>query len=876
MHIFLLFWFLFIGAGSLKAAIQVPPSQDYLLKVGHQVYHFSDREGTFTPNDFRKDKFAAGDSTFLGDGRGNWLYLELINNSSESKETRLWLKDGYYYDQIEIYKAHAGSTFQPLGTLSGFLPFAARLHRSKDLVIPLKIPAQDQLSVLIKIESRSPISFTPILISPHKYEEISRRDYVIYGLLFGAVFINFIYNFLLYYRMREASLLYYSGYLAGLSILFLTMSGFGSEYLWPGGIQFIAVNFGSALVGCMLTQFSRTFLKIPEFSCTLDRLMQMTVIGLGIMVVLSLFSLPPFFTTMIYAADLAGVMSSIAAIIVALRKGYQPARMFAIAWGAFFGGSLLILMTALGFAEITVFSQYGMQIGSVVQMAFLALASADQMAEKSRQITALTEKRNSELEAEVASRTRAMREIVDNVASGFFLIARDQKIQEGFTASCLNILGKGFAAGQSLADTLRLAADKKAHFAMALEQVFEDFMPASVSLSLLPNRVKLGDKVVSLEASVIRDDASHVVKILFTITDATALEAAEEQKKIDNALIGILRQRNAFTRFVLDFDNSLAKSKELLQAGAQREVRQILHTLKGNASIFSLDAVVHVIHATEESDIITEAQLQSIDQEMEDFFLQHLKDLGFERDTMGEELCQIKRDRVKQFRAQCLQSHHVEEIRSLAVQLSDELCLKPAREFLMPLETMAKKVADKLSKSVDIIVAGQDVPIDFDRADPIIRNLSHLVRNSLSHGLEDSEQRQDQGKPPKGLLQISISRTMNNYVFEVSDDGRGIHPDMVARAALSKGHVTQEELSRMSDVDKQWLIFRASFSTASEVTEISGRGVGMDAVLESVKISDATLTMDSRVGQGTRFTITLPLQRPDSPSLATVISQRAS
>jgi signal transduction histidine kinase len=858
MHILLLLSLLSFCPGFATAAIQVPDSRDYLLNIGKEVFHYADSKGTFTPDDFRKDLFTAGNKTFLGDGRHDWLYLQLVNSHPTPKETRLWLQDGYYYDHIEVHLAQNGSAFSPWATLSGFKPFEERLHRSKNLVIPLEIPANSEISVLIKIESRNSISFTPILASPTKYEEVSRRDYVIYGLLFGAVFINFVYNFLLYYRMREASLLYYSGYLAGLCILFLSMSGFGNEFIWGGGSQFLAVNLGSALVGCMLTQFSRMFLKIPEFSCTLDRLMKLTSMGLGALVVLSLFGLPPVFTNLIYAGDLLGILASIAAIVVALRKHYQPARMFALAWGAFFGGALMILFTSLGFAETNVLSQYGMQIGAVVQMAFLALASADQMAEKSRQIAALTEKRTAELEAEVASRTRAMREIVDNVASGFFLIGRDQRIQEGFTASCLNIMGQGFSASQLLSECLDLSTDRKAHFSMAIEQVFEDFMPSSVSLSLLPSRLKMGEKVVSFEASVIRDDANAVAKILFTVTDATALVAAEAQKKIDNALIGILRQRNAFTRFVQDFDSSLLKTKEFLKIGAQREVRQILHTLKGNASIFSLDDVVQIIHDVESSDTITATQVDTIDRAMNEFFLQHLTDLGFQRETMGEEICQIKRDRVKQFRAQSLHAKQLEELRALSLQLSDELCLRPAREFLSPLETMAKKVADKLSKSVEIVVEGRDVPIDYDRADPIIRNLPHLVRNSLSHGLEDAEHRQDQGKPPKGVLNISISETRDSIIFEVSDDGRGIHPEMVASAALKKGHVTQDELARMSDVDKQWLIFRASFSTASEVTEISGRGVGMDAVLEAVKESEASLTMDSRVGQGTRFTITLP------------------
>lgn len=864
----LLFW---VEEG--ESQVIVPDSRNYLIELGPQVFYYADPSGSFKPADFRTDLFQPGDETYLGDGRNNWLFFALKNPTSEVRETLVWLKDGFYVDRIDVYIAREGEVFRLLAKLNGSDDFDQRLYPSNDVVLPFRIPAHDGLKVLIRLDHRSSISFAPVLVSPRQYEEIVRVHYAFYGLLLGVICVSVIYNLLLYFRLREPSLLYYSGYLAGLCILFIMMSGFGIEYIWSGRFQYISINLGASLVGCMIVQYCRVFLKIAEFSPWLNRIMLTTYWTLAPMVILSFAKMPPYFTDMIYLADLISIMTAIAAIAVGLGKGYRPARMFALAWAAFLAGSLTILATALGLVSANVFSQYGMQIGALVQTVVLAVASADQLAEKSRQLRALSKKRQAELEAEVAIRTQAMREIVDNVTSGFFIIDRDLLIQDGFTTSCLQILGSRFAANQTIGDCLTLPRHLQRHLSLAIQQIFEDTLPPSVSLSSLPNRLPIEHGVVSLEARVIREAGGEVAKILFTVTDVTALVVAEHRKKIDDALIGILRQRSAFTRFVLDFDASLVKLREYLEHGSQRELRQVLHTVKGNASIFRLDELVHLIHDAEGAPIITASHLDTIDRAMGTFFQEHLAELGFDRASMSEEMCQINKSRVLDFQVRCQQSKSLEGLQSTALDFCRELRLKPAREVLIPLDLMARRVAENLGKKVDVILGGQNVLIDFDQAEPVLRNLAHLIRNAISHGIEDEEQRLDRGKAGRGTLGITVHDTYDSYRFEVSDDGSGIDPELVAQAALKKKAVTEEDLAGMNDVEKQWLIFTASLSTAREVTEIAGRGLGMEAVLEGVHEAQAYLEMESVVGVGTRFIITIPKQRTDTLVPPPLLSQ---
>jgi two-component system chemotaxis sensor kinase CheA len=151
--------------------------------------------------------------------------------------------------------------------------------------------------------------------------------------------------------------------------------------------------------------------------------------------------------------------------------------------------------------------------------------------------------------------------------------------------------------------------------------------------------------------------------------------------------------------------------------------------------------------------------------------------------------------------------------------------------------------------------------VDLEIIDPVVRILPHLIRNSLSHGFEEPSERLQTAKPERGILRLCVGETKDHYILQVGDDGRGINPEIVGQAALAKKIVTAEALRNMSDREKQWLIFTPSFSTDDEATDISGRGVGLEVVLESVKAAHATLTLDSRVGHGAVFTITLSKDR---------------
>ena len=174
------------------------------------------------------------------------------------------------------------------------------------------------------------------------------------------------------------------------------------------------------------------------------------------------------------------------------------------------------------------------------------------------------------------------------------------------------------------------------------------------------------------------------------------------------------------------------------------------------------------------------------------------------------------------------------------------------------LARLARDLAYQSGKSIELTTDDEDVLIERAMAEAIADPLLHMVRNAIDHGIEPPVERLRVGKREAGELRITAQRDGSQLVIEVSDDGRGIDMQRVAAAAVERGLV--EEGMRLSDAAAVELVFRPGFSTASVVTDLSGRGVGMDVVRTNVESVGGSVEVDTRVGQGTRFTIRLPFR----------------
>jgi two-component system chemotaxis sensor kinase CheA len=178
-----------------------------------------------------------------------------------------------------------------------------------------------------------------------------------------------------------------------------------------------------------------------------------------------------------------------------------------------------------------------------------------------------------------------------------------------------------------------------------------------------------------------------------------------------------------------------------------------------------------------------------------------------------------------------------------------------------PLKRVVRDASKKLGKQIDVDFSGEKYRVDTSIGRVLNNVLVHLIRNGIDHGLETPEVRESKGKDPVGKLAVSTEIDAENIIIEISDDGNGMDRAKLIDKALEKELYTEEALSKMSDQRIFSLIFESGFSTAAEVTDISGRGVGMDMVRSSVEDVGGKILIDSTLGQGTRFVLVLPIPR---------------
>jgi two-component system, chemotaxis family, sensor kinase CheA len=192
---------------------------------------------------------------------------------------------------------------------------------------------------------------------------------------------------------------------------------------------------------------------------------------------------------------------------------------------------------------------------------------------------------------------------------------------------------------------------------------------------------------------------------------------------------------------------------------------------------------------------------------------------------------------------------------------------RPVRTILEPLQRMVRDLSRQLGKASRLAVVGAEVSLDRRLLEKLRGAMVHLLRNAVDHGIEMPDERERAGKHHEGALTLRVEQQGNILFLELSDDGRGIDVAHVRASAERKGLITAEEGARMHETQVRDLIFRPGFSTRTDVTDTSGRGVGLDAVRAAVESMQGRIEVVSTKGSGTRFIITIPMELGSSPVL---------
>jgi two-component system chemotaxis sensor kinase CheA len=215
-------------------------------------------------------------------------------------------------------------------------------------------------------------------------------------------------------------------------------------------------------------------------------------------------------------------------------------------------------------------------------------------------------------------------------------------------------------------------------------------------------------------------------------------------------------------------------------------------------------------------------------------------------------------------------SQTVAHLGRITDQLQEEVLsirMLPVSNVFDKFPRLVRDLSHKLDKKIELVIRGEETELDRSVIEEINDPIIHMLRNSIDHGIEDPETRRKANKPEVGTIILSAEHEQGHIIINVQDDGQGINGDALKKSALSKGMITQEDADHMSDEDAVNLIFLSGLSTSKTVSNISGRGVGMDIVRNNIQRLNGTVSVETVRGQGTTFQIILPLTLAIVPTM---------
>lgn len=521
------------------------------------------------------------------------------------------------------------------------------------------------------------------------------------------------------------------------------------------------------------------------------------------------------------------------------------------------------------------------------------------------------------LDGLVAERSANLSRIMDTVPVGLLSLDEQLRVNPEYAKSCETILGVEQLRGRHFAELLGLTnsrQDERHKLEEFLDLFCQRILPEEDMAPLnpvqewqLPGRELQEESAIPSEldrrqrqrlpgGSWIRtnfhlidrgpNQPPHLLVTVEDISRAKAMATAIVQADRENAqLKAIAEDPDLFCEFLGETLRIVTQVTEHLAtldrvADPQPLVNEMfrgVHTIKGTAAALGLDAISRQAASLENEfsrlrDAVTVAPavvdaareaLAELHAATEDVVSGTAKLLGH---CVGESDDTLLRISARNLGAL------MEMIRTITIPNGEretilaELAafrLVPARKGLARALRIVPGLLERLGKEVSFVVEGEDGMIDIDTARELNTPLVHLFRNALDHGIESPEEREKVGKAAEGTLRLAIGQSERTIELRIADDGRGLDPALLRAKAVSRSLLSAAEAESLDDREALNLIFRPGFSTAEAVSDVSGRGVGMDAVLTSVRDQlGGTVTIESSLGQGTTFIITIPAKFP--------------
>jgi HPt (histidine-containing phosphotransfer) domain-containing protein len=461
---------------------------------------------------------------------------------------------------------------------------------------------------------------------------------------------------------------------------------------------------------------------------------------------------------------------------------------------------------------------------------------------------------------ELSVQTREMRLVLDNVAEGLFAVPRSGVLPLEISHSLIGWFGVP-AIGETFYRYMgRSVPGFERNAEVGWMQVNEDVFPLEIALDQMPKRIKARGKHLRISYEPIVNDPDG--RILIVITDETSLvehENAEIERRETLALLDhYISERGVFLEFMEEASALVAlvrpASCDLDDASG---LKRAIHTLKGNAMSFGLESIARICHDIESAmaENLPASVVQALFASLDERWLRlenRIERVGGKQRRMVE----ITPDD----HAALENAIRGGAPRQQLMQMVKAMKLEPVSIRLNHLAEQARRISARLDKSVQVDVVDDGLKVDASRWAKLWPAIVHPVRNAIDHGIESASERAQNDKPESGRIILRSEREGDKIVIAIEDDGRGIEWSAIAAKCKARGI----EVSSQEDLHEA--LFVDGLSTAKSVNDISGRGVGMGALRETVESLGGTLAIVTKPNQGTSLRMAFPAKQEELSS----------
>ncbi len=496
------------------------------------------------------------------------------------------------------------------------------------------------------------------------------------------------------------------------------------------------------------------------------------------------------------------------------------------------------------------------------------ITSKKEVEELSKNLEIKVEQRTEQL----AKEKENVQILLNNAGQGFLYFNNDMKIGSEYSKEAKRI----FDTDIEDKDITTLLFSNNESDASFLKETLvnilnEDEFKQDIFMSLLQTEFKIGDSYIEIEYKIL--DKENFMLILTDVTKTKKLaQKVKDEQQVLKMVVETVTTLEQFVSVKNDYEKFINNIDSFKELDNLSNLRKEIHTYKG---LFAQKEMLNVVKELHDFETLIDESLQeqSINQIILDITTDIMsewleKDIKVLKDILGDDFFDksnsvlIDKDRIeglKQLVTNYLESKDLEQLVTLGKDI-EKLNYSNIITFLKPYELLVEQLSEKLEKCINPLVINSENIYISDRYKPFINSIVHIFRNSVDHGIETVEKREELGKELEGTITCDVTELDNNLIIEISDDGQGIDLDKIKKLAIEKGIYTQEETENLSENEALLIIFKDAFSTSETISSISGRGVGLASILQELEKIDGTIKIDNKFGEGITFTFTIPFK----------------